>query len=39
MTGGRKSIQVVTLGCSKNDVDTRHLLAQVQDSLEIVHQG
>ena len=39
MTGGRKSIQVVTLGCSKNDVDTRHLLAQVQDSLEIVPQG
>lgn len=29
------SIQVITLGCSKNTVDTEHLLAQVQDSFEV----
>ena len=39
MAPERKSLQVVTLGCSKNDVDTRHLLAQVQDDLEIVPEG
>lgn len=34
-----QSIQVVTLGCSKNNVDTEHLLAQVSDSFEIVPEG
>lgn len=31
-----KTLQVITLGCSKNDVDTEHILAQVQGSYEIV---
>ena len=39
MSSRGKSIQVVTLGCSKNDVDTRHLLSGVQDELEIVPEG
>ena len=30
------SLQVITLGCSKNTVDTEHLLYQVQDSYSIV---
>ncbi len=29
-------LQVITLGCSKNTVDTEHLLAQVQDKYAIV---
>ena len=32
----RKSLQVITLGCSKNKVDTEHLLAQVRDDLDIL---
>ena len=32
-------LQVITLGCSKNTVDTEHLLFQVQDSFEIVPEG
>ena len=35
----KKSLQVVTLGCSKNKVDTEHLLAQVQDDFVIVPEG
>ena len=31
-----KSLQVITLGCSKNTVDTEHLLSQVKDSWRIV---
>ncbi len=37
-----KSLQVVTLGCSKNKVDTEHVLAQLQGEYEILpeeHQG
>ena len=30
-----KSLQVITLGCSKNTVDTEHLLARLQDCHEI----
>ena len=30
------TLQVITLGCSKNTVDTEHLLFQVQSSYEIV---
>ena len=30
------SLQVITLGCSKNTVDTEHLLFQVQDRYELV---
>ncbi len=36
---GRKSIQVVTLGCSKNRVDTEHLLSQVADVFDIVPEA
>ena len=31
-----KSLQVITLGCSKNTVDTEHLLSQVKDVWRIV---
>ena len=34
-----KKLQVVTLGCSKNTVDTEHLLAQVGHAYEIVPEG
>ena len=34
-----KRLQVLTLGCSKNTVDTEHLLAQVCGSYEIVPEG
>ena len=34
-----KSIQVITLGCSKNTVDTEHLLYQVKDEYDIVPEG
>ena len=32
-------LQVITLGCSKNTVDTENLLFQVQDSYDIVPEG
>ena len=32
----KKILQVITLGCSKNTVDTEHLLAQVQDDYVIM---
>ena len=32
-------LQVITLGCSKNTVDTEHLLYQVQDRYELVPEG
>ena len=36
----RRRLRVVTLGCSKNTVDTEHLLAQLpSDSFEIVGDG
>ena len=31
-----KSLQIITLGCSKNTVDTEHLLSQVKGSWEIL---
>ena len=34
-----RKLQVVTLGCSKNTVDTEHLLAQVGRHYEIVPEG
>lgn len=34
-----KILQVITLGCSKNTVDTEHLLAQVQDGYTIVPES
>lgn len=35
----KRSIQIVTLGCSKNEVDSEHLLAQIHDEYEIVPAG
>ena len=35
----KKSVRIITLGCSKNTVDTEHLLYQVQDAYEIVPEG
>ena len=32
----KKSLQVITLGCSKNEVDTEHLLSQVEGTYSIV---
>ncbi len=32
-------MQAITLGCSKNTVDTEHLLYQLQDSYDIVPEG
>ncbi|MBP3563788.1 MAG: 30S ribosomal protein S12 methylthiotransferase RimO [Bacteroidales bacterium] len=34
-----KKLQTVTLGCSKNKVDTEHILSQVADHYEIVPEG
>ena len=34
-----RRLQVITLGCSKNTVDTEHLLYQVQDRYELVPEG
>ena len=33
------TLQVITLGCSKNTVDTEHLLSQVQGQYELVPEG
>lgn len=35
----KRLIQIVTLGCSKNEVDSEHLLAQIRDEYEIVPAG
>ena len=35
----KKTIRVITMGCSKNIVDTEHLLAHVKDYFEIVPEG
>ena len=34
-----KKLQTVTLGCSKNKVDTEHILSHVEDCYEIVPEG
>jgi len=34
-----KTLQTLTLGCSKNKVDTEHLLSQLSDLYEIVPEG
>ena len=34
-----KKLQTVTLGCSKNKVDTEHILSQVEHIYEIVPEG
>ena len=35
----KKKLQTVTLGCSKNKVDTEHILSHVEDLNEIIHEG
>ena len=32
-------LQILTLGCSKNKVDTEHILSQVESSYEIIPEG
>jgi ribosomal protein S12 methylthiotransferase len=39
MTEIRKKLQTVTLGCSKNKVDTEHILSQMEDLYEIIPEG
>ena len=39
MTADKKRLQTVTLGCSKNKVDTEHILSQVEDLYEIIPEG
>ena len=39
MTVLRKKLQTVTLGCSKNKVDTEHILSQVENLYEIIPEG
>ena len=39
MTADRKRLQTVTLGCSKNKVDTEHILSQIEDLYEIIPEG
>ena len=34
-----KRLQTITLGCSKNKVDTEHILSQVEDLYEIIPEG
>lgn len=34
-----QTLQVIVLGCSKNTVDTEHLLSQVRDRFELVPEG
>lgn len=35
----KKKLQTVTLGCSKNKVDTEHILSQIEDLYEIIPEG
>lgn len=35
----KRKLQTVTLGCSKNKVDTEHILSQVEDHYEIIPEG
>ena len=35
----KPSLQVITLGCSKNTVDSEHLLYQIRDAYDIVPEG
>ena len=36
MEGRRKTVRTLTLGCSKNRVDTEHLLSQIEGHYEII---
>ena len=35
----KRSIQIVTLGCSKNEVDSEHLLAPIRDEYDRAGRG
>ncbi len=35
----KQTIQIITLGCSKNQVDTEHILAQLGEEYEIIPEG
>ncbi len=37
--GGKKRLRIITRGCSKNKVDTEHILAQAGDAYELVPEG
>ena len=39
MTAIQKKLQTLTLGCSKNKVDTEHILSQVEHLYEIIPEG
>ena len=39
MAATEKKLQTLTLGCSKNKVDTEHILSQVENLYEIVPEG
>ena len=39
MSADRKKLQTITLGCSKNKVDTEHILSQLEDQYEIIPEG
>lgn len=39
MSSQMKTLQTLTLGCSKNKVDTEHILASVESSYEIIPEG
>ena len=39
MASKEKKLQTLTLGCSKNKVDTEHILSQVEHLYEIVPEG
>ena len=39
MAAVEKKLQTLTLGCSKNKVDTEHILSQVEHLYEIVPEG
>lgn len=39
MSFSRKTLQTLTLGCSKNKVDTEHILSQVEHLYDIVPEG
>ena len=39
MSMSKNKLQIVTLGCSKNQVDSEHILAQVRDDYDIIPEG
>lgn len=39
MTGQKQRLQAITLGCSKNKVDTEHVLSQIEHIYDFVPEG